>query len=127
MKSFTSPPAIFVIAPLCDHKTSKWFSSGRHRKLSQLFHLFGLVNYKFNLFSTAPFSSTTYLGHSFSRCCSLDAFYLRYIELFFSGVYIGFKLLFKKREIIYLWLYNSRASEFIFILPIKLLNYRNTR
>ena len=125
MTSSNSSSTIFIVAPLCDQKTSEWFSSGRNRKLSQLFHLFSLLNYNFNLFSTSPTSSCSYLGHSFYRCCSFDAFYLRYLELFFSGVYYGFKFFFA-RKVVNIWLYNSRFSEFIFLLPIKILNYRNT-
>ena len=126
MTSTSCYSKIFIIAPLCDQKSSKWFSTGRHRKLSQLFDSLTSLNYNFNLFSTAPSRSGSYLGHSYVRCCSFDTLYLRYIQLFFSGIYFGFKFLFTGRNNINLWLYNSRFPEFIFLLPIKLLNYRKT-
>ena len=126
MKFTHCDSAILVIAPLCEQKSSKWFSTGRHRKLSQLFDSFAGLNYKYILFSTAPSRSVTYLGQSYVRCCSSDNLYLRYIQLFFSGFYFGLKFLFMGSKNINLWLYNSRFPEFIFSLPIKLLNYRNT-
>ena len=127
MKSTNCYATIFIIAPLCDQKSSKWFSTGRHRKLSQLFNSLTSLNCNFNLFSTAPSRTGSYLGHSYVRCCSFDALYLRYIQLFFSGIFFGFKFLFMNRNNINLWLYNSRFPEFIFLLPIKLLNYRKTK
>lgn len=126
MKSSDYLRNFIVVAPLCGEKSSKFFSSGRHRKLSQLFNVFASLNYQFDLFSTCPIGCQSYLGQPLTRCCSSDNLYLRYAQLFFYGVFVGLKFLLGNKKDIIIWLYNSRFSEFIFLAPIKLLNFRNT-
>ena len=52
---------------------------------------------------------------------------IRYIQLFISGIYFGLKFLLYRNAPVYLWIYNSRFPEFIFLLPIKLLNFHKSK
>ena len=126
MKSSGYLRKFIVVAPFCGEKSSKWFSSGRHRKLSQLFNVLTSLDFQFDLFSTCPIGCQSYLGQPLTRCCSSGKLYLRYAQLFLYGVFVGSKFLFCIKEDINIWLYNSRSPEFIFLIPIKLLNFRNT-
>ena len=127
MNTITDCPDFIVVAPLCEQKSSKWFSTGRNRKLFQLFNIYDSLNYSFKLYSTSPANSSSFLGHPVTCCCSFDNLYLRYIQLFISGLSFGIKFLFSNKKSVNIWIYNSRFPEFIFTIPIKLLNFHNTR